>query len=157
MTEHYSHGFIVIRKSFMLVCFHILLVEGAYLLLDYLFRFFLKTPPTEVWFFLLFGLKVLFVLSILLRWYYDYYEVSHDKIEHYNGILLRRSHLFPASYIEMLEVKKDVLGALFGHGDIHMSSGIHNTSFVLKCIPDPDHHIRLVEKLAAHNVVEKVS
>lgn len=100
--------------------------------------------------------QTIMLLTIVLEWYFEYYEVRQDLIIHTRGVLRKKEDLYSLKTVEAGNVKQSLFGKLFNFGTVRIYSPVLRREYFLRDIPDP-HHLRsaVIDLLSAEKGNDK--
>lgn len=156
MKNDNLHSFeITIRGSFIipiakLVGVQILFI-GLYFLLLWALGFFTDAPLKSggiILFLMLHSFQFFWSLIILMKWFFQYYQINKKEIISHKGILIQKRKYYSLEKAESVSMNQGILGSIFNFGDIVVELFMSNSRYevILRHIPSPEQYSQIIEK-----------
>lgn len=100
-------------------------------------------PP----FILLVFIKIYFVIYVILKWLYEYYEIFPHFIVHNKGVIFRHEERYSFNQIKAIKLNQGILGKIFNFGTIMFYDWQLNKETSMYLIHNPKRHFRILEDL----------
>lgn len=141
-------NYMVMREGFVVPVFRVIGMGIFFVLIDGIFVMNMSVDRIKGGFFIAIQLVELFVIVyILLKWFYQYYEISHDGIVYKKGILFSSKKIYAFKNIESVKLKQGILGKLFNLGTISIYLPVLKKNLHMYFIPRPDECLSTLEKM----------
>lgn len=158
---------ITLRESFVLTTIRLLIAEllfGGVVFLVVLFISFL-TPHVGIvdifpLYFLLFVLLFLFdsflILSIILKWHFEYIDVAKEGITKHSGILHKTEQKYVCRFIETITFNQSLFGTIFNYGTLELYDPSLKEQIYLTNISKPRQYKEQIEKILPNNLNQQM-
>lgn len=143
----------IIRKSIAVLVIKIYVLQTvavfAYVLVRlsnaWLFSaFFIDSGPLDANFWLgIFAFIVIMtaqaaiLITVVLEWFNESYEVRHDLIIHTRGVFKRKEDIYSLKTVEAGSIMQPLFGKLFNYGTVKIYSPVLKREYWLSEIPNP--------------------
>jgi|GEM_PF-2934643 len=77
------------------------------------------------------------LITIILQWYYEFYETKRDLIVHTSGVFKRKEDIYSLKTIEAGNVEQSLPGKIFNYGTVRIYSPVLKREYSLAAIPNP--------------------
>lgn len=150
--KHQKHEFpipFVTRRSPVVLLIRILLavfvLQAFYVILRLLAPSF-DIEGSSIWLFLAIALlQVLAVVALILRWFFETYEIHKDDVIHRRGILFRNEEAYPYNNIQRMVCNQSPLGRIYHYGQVKMFVPTLGRDIVFEEVPHPHHFLQTVK------------
>lgn len=139
----------VTRKTPVLLTIRII---AAFFGLELIYILLRLLPETEgsinlgsFWVFLIvFGLQVLLVSYLTLRWAVETYEIHKKDIHYKRGILFRHEETYPYNNMQSITCDQSPLGRIYHYGSVKLFIPTLGRDLVFDQVPHPHHFIQTI-------------
>ncbi len=148
-----------IRQSIAILLFRLILID--LLMAGFIIGFYsilarvdltdlVYLSPTET-FFYVFGLlgftKILVTIWVVLKWLYEYYEITPEYIIHKRGLIFRRTEQYRIDHVRMIDIQDTLLGELFNFSTVTLYDLRLNKYLDLYLIHNPQRYALVIKSL----------
>ena len=95
----------------------------------------------------LFIVDVGIVFSIILKWYFEYIEITRSAIIKHKGILSKKEETFACNFIETITLNQDFLGMVFNYGTLELFDPALKKPIYLFNIASPKKYSEVIKKI----------
>lgn len=149
---------IIFRESISLIVVRLALTElffgfifvCASLTIPFISSFDLGIDLFSLYFILLavgFGINIVLLISIALRWVSEYSEVSNEGVVKHSGILQKRQKKYACNFVETVTLEQSFLGAIFNYGTIELYDPALKEQIYLENVSNPKKSSEVVQKI----------
>lgn len=148
-----------IRQSIAILLFRLTLIDLVMAVVIIGFYFFLSqnvslsiiaSIKTELFFFV-FGttglIKILMTIWIVLKWLYEYYEITPDYIVHKKGVIFRKTEEYRLDHVRMMDIQETLIGELLNFATITLFDTRLNKYLDLYLIHNPRRYTHVIKAL----------
>jgi hypothetical protein len=86
-------------------------------------------------------LQTIILVSLVLEWFFEYYDLRKDLIVHTKGVFRKKEDIYSLKTVEAGNVLQSFTGKIFKFGTVRIYSPVLKREYFLSDIPDP-HNIR---------------
>lgn len=81
--------------------------------------------------------QAVFLITIVLQWYYEVYEIRKDLVVHSRGVLKRKEDIYSLKTVEAGSVSQSLPGKLLNYGTVKIYSPVLKREYSLVDISNP--------------------
>jgi len=82
-------------------------------------------------------------LYLFIEWFYDFYSISSEKVEHDKWILFKKKQIFVIDKIDSISIYQSFMWRLLNYWDI--SFYYNEQEFTLKAVPYPEEFVEFLD------------
>lgn len=87
------------------------------------------------------------VFSIILKWYYEYIEITKSAIIKHKGILSKKEETFACNFIETITLNQNFLGMIFSYGTLELFDPALKEPIYIFNIASPKKYSDVIKKI----------
>ncbi len=92
---------------------------------------------------LLLWLHLVLFISLFTVWFFDYYKISSEKVEHNKGVFFKKKQLFIIDKIDSITLNQSVIWRILDYWDIGFY--YNEKEFYLRSVPYPEEFIEFLD------------
>lgn len=149
---------ITFRESIVLIAIRLIAAEILFAILflvsltitSYLGKFFILDNPFYFYLAFIGGLALLdvvIIFSIVLKWYFEYTDITRTAIIKHRGILYRKEQTFACNFIETITLNQDFMGMIFNYGTLELFDPALKEPIYLYNIASPKRYSDVIKKI----------
>ncbi|MEO6761639.1 MAG: PH domain-containing protein [Candidatus Saccharimonadales bacterium] len=81
--------------------------------------------------------QTIILVTIMLQWFNEYYEVKKDIIVHTTGVFKRKEDIYSLTTVEAGNVVQTLLGRILNYGTVKIYSPVLKREYSITDIPNP--------------------
>lgn len=94
-------------------------------------------------------LQIVLTVTLVLKWVYNYYELSAEKITHHYGIIFLSEKSLYFRDVQEIGAKQNLMGRIFKYGNIALVGSNAETLFSVNRVANPNKYIKSLQNLVA--------
>lgn len=94
-------------------------------------------------------------IYVILKWLYEYYEITPEHIVHKKGIIFRKTEQYRLDYVRAMDVEDTFLGEIFNFATITLYDIRLNKYMDMYLIHNPDRYAKILKTLRPHIEIKK--
>lgn len=160
LGEERELGKIILRESTALIIIRLISTEAifglAFFLLNLLFSYlnpFTNTIDLSGLYLLIlvgaFFINIGIVILIVLKWNFEYTEVSREGVVKHSGILQRKEQKYACNFVEGAKVEQSFSGLLFNYGTIELYDPALKEQVYLLNVADPKKYSKAIQDIVS--------
>jgi len=149
---------ITFRESVVLIGIRLIITEFlfglsiflAFAALSFLSQYLTFENPFPVYLILLVVLLIInirIIFLIILKWHFEYTEITKNAIIKHTGILYKKEETFSCNLIETITLNQNFLGMLFDYGTLELLDPALKESICLYNIASPKKYSEVIKKI----------
>lgn len=95
----------------------------------------------------LFIVDVGIIFSIVLKWHFEYIEITRSAIIKHKGILSKKEETFACNFIETITLDQDFLGMIFNYGSLELFDPALKAPICIFNIASPKKYSDVIKKI----------
>ena len=101
--------------------------------------------------------KILFTIYVVLKWLFEYYEITPDNIIHKSGIFFRKKEQYDLNLVREMTVQDSFWGEIFNFGTITLYDIRLNKYLDMYLIHNPQRYANVLKQLRPDIEMQKDS
>lgn len=99
--------------------------------------------------FLLVILQIGLTIVVILKWIYNYYEISMHMVVRYTGFIFKHQQVLYLKDVNEVTLHQGVLGRLFNYGTLELLTHIATGVFYIRRVSYPKKNLNLIKDILA--------
>ena len=91
--------------------------------------------------------NVQIIFSIILKWHFEYIEITKEAIIKHKGIFYKKEEIFACNYIESITLNQDFIGMMFNYGTLKLFDPVLKEPIYLYNIASPKKYSEVINKI----------
>ena len=100
-------------------------------------------------------LKIVFDFYVVLRWLFEYYEITPDYINHKSGVIFRKEEKYRLDNVRAMEVYDSFVGEILNFGTITLYDIRLHKYLDMYLIHNPSRYAKILTLLKPHIEIKK--
>lgn len=92
-------------------------------------------------------INIVIVFFIVLKWYFEYTELSREGLTRFSGIIHKKVKKYACNFVEIITLDQSFLGLIFNYGTLELYDPALKEQIYLTNITDPKKNSKTVEKI----------
>ena len=92
-------------------------------------------------------INIVIVFFIVVKWYFEYTELSREGITRFSGIIHKKVKKYACNFVEIITLDQSFLGLIFNYGTLELYDPALKEQIYLTNITDPKKNSKTIEEI----------